>query len=115
MVEADGVNALDKRQCQPADVEDLIDHPIVGYVPTEALGHAGVGDRTNGLKPMREADEESFRILRQNVRYLAAEDPLKTLLVTSASAQEGKSTVAACLAAAAASTGKRALLVECDL
>jgi capsular exopolysaccharide synthesis family protein len=84
-------------------------------VPTEALGHAGVGDKRNGLKPMSEADEESFRILRQNVRYLAAVDPLRTLLVTSASAQEGKSTVAACLAAAAAGTGKRTLLVECDL
>jgi tyrosine-protein kinase len=108
-----GRNALDRRLRRASDVEQLLPHPIVGHVRTAALGHAGAG--SNGRGRLADIDEESFRILRQNVRYLSADEAVRTILVTSAMAQEGKSTVAACLAAANAAAGKRTLLVECDL
>jgi capsular exopolysaccharide synthesis family protein len=114
---ATGRDALDRRLRHSRDVTQVLDHPVVGHIRSEALGHAGRAAEAggNGLGPLADPDEESFRILRQNVRYLAAASDTSTLLVTSAMAEEGKSTVAACLAVATAEAGKRTLLVECDL
>lgn len=110
-------DALDRRLRHSRDVTQVLDHPVVGLIRSEALGHAGPNGAParNGRGPLSAPDEESFRILRQNVRYLAAAGSSRTLLVTSAMAEEGKSTVAACLAVANAEAGRRTLLVECDL
>ncbi len=95
----------------------MLDHPVVGHIRSEALGHAGAPNEsgTGAAGPLEDPDEEAFRILRQNVQYLAAASETETLLVTSAMAEEGKSTVAACLAVTMAEAGRRTLLVECDL
>ncbi len=58
---------------------------------------------------------EAFRILRTNLQFTSPDRELKTMLVTSAGPGEGKSTVAANLAAAWAQSGARVLLVSCDL
>lgn len=58
---------------------------------------------------------EAFRILRTNLQFLAVESSIKSLLVTSASPQEGKSTVSANLAASMAAGGYRTLLVDGDM
>lgn len=110
-------DVLDRRLRHSRDVTEVLDHPVVGMIRSEALGHAGPAGMParNGRGPLTEPDEESFRILQQNVRYLAAVGDTRTLLVTSAMAEEGKSTVAACLAVANAEAGRRTLLVECDL
>ncbi len=116
MVLTYGRQALERRLREPADVEGLLDHPVVGHLRKEAFGHVAAhsNEAVNGAAPLEPADEEAFRVLRQNVRYFAPE-ALRTVLVTSAGAQEGKSTVAACLAATTAASGQRTLLVECDL
>ena len=108
---------FDRRLRHAGDVEEHMDYPVVGRIRASALGHSGgpADGSRKGLGPLDAIDEESFRILRQNVRYLAAGDALRTVLVTSSVAAEGKSTVAACLAMASAASGKRTLLVECDL
>lgn len=108
--------ALERRLREPNDVEGVVGHPVVGHVRGEAFGRssAHTNGSLNGVAPLEPADEEAFRILRQNVRYFAAES-LRTVLITSASPQEGKSTVAACLAGTTVAAGQRTLLVECDL
>jgi polysaccharide biosynthesis transport protein len=110
-----GRELLDRRLRSSSDVEQQFDRPVLGHVRADALGNAGLGGGSNGNGPLADVDAEAFRILRHNVRYLAASDSASPLLVTSAMAQEGKSTVAACLAMAIAETGRQTLLVECDL
>jgi tyrosine-protein kinase len=113
---ATGRDAFDRRLRRSRDVVKILDHPVIGHIRTEALGHAGApAEASNGIGPLDDPDQESFRILRQNIWYLEAAADSRTLLVTSPMAQEGKSTVAACLAVATAEAGKRTLLVECDL
>jgi polysaccharide biosynthesis transport protein len=105
-------DSLDRRLTDPHDIQHQMQIPMLGYVDNESLGGAGFarngeGSSDHGLEP--------FRILRANVEFLAGDQPLHTLAVTSPLAEEGKSTVAAGLATAAALADKRVLLVECDL
>ncbi len=58
---------------------------------------------------------ESFRALRTNINFLVTRTKHLTILVTSSIAGEGKSFCAANLAAAYAMSGKRTLLINCDL
>ena len=58
---------------------------------------------------------ESFRILRTQLDLARLVHPTKTIMVTSAVAQEGKSTTAANLATALARAGRRVVLVDLDL
>lgn len=58
---------------------------------------------------------EAFRTLRTNVMFSGLDKPLQTLLVTSAAAEEGKSTTLANLAVTMAQGGRTTILVDCDL
>ena len=72
---------------------------------------------SNGNAPPRDltAFREAFRSLMANIRRIETEKPLRSVVVSSASPQEGKSTTAAYLAQAAAAMGERVLLVDGDL
>jgi len=58
---------------------------------------------------------ESFRLLFTNIQLLKPDDPIQALTVSSAIPNEGKSTVAIHLAQAAASMGRKVLIVDADL
>jgi capsular exopolysaccharide synthesis family protein len=58
---------------------------------------------------------EMSRSIQANLRFLGAEQALKTIVVTSAVANEGKSKVAANLAAAIAGMGQKVLLIDADM
>jgi capsular exopolysaccharide synthesis family protein len=58
---------------------------------------------------------EMSRNIQANLRFIGAEKPLKTITITSAVANEGKSKVAANLAAAIAGLGQKVLLIDADL
>ncbi|MDQ3630143.1 MAG: Wzz/FepE/Etk N-terminal domain-containing protein [Actinomycetota bacterium] len=106
-------SSLDRRLRDSNDIQEALDLPVVGFVRVDALG--GAACIPNGRGPMADEDVESFRILRTNLEFLDVDRPMKSILVTSPQPGEGKSTVAASLAAANALAGKRTLLVECDL
>jgi capsular exopolysaccharide synthesis family protein len=57
---------------------------------------------------------ESFRRLQSNVLYSQPDNPLKTIIVTSANKSEGKSTVSTNLAIALAEAGRKVLIVDFD-
>jgi len=58
---------------------------------------------------------ESFRSFRMNVQFSALEQDIKSIVMTSAIAEEGKTTVVANLAIAMAEGGLKTLLMETDL
>jgi polysaccharide biosynthesis transport protein len=57
---------------------------------------------------------DAYRILLKNIELTTVGRPIRTLLVTSATEREGKSTTAANLAAAFAQAGKQVALVDMD-
>ena len=106
-------DSLDRRLKDPHEVQHQLQFPLLGSVQHDTLG--GIGFVRNGNQASSDQALEPFRIMRSNVEFLSPERPIKTLAVTSPLAEEGKSTVAAGLATAAALADKRVLLVECDL
>jgi capsular exopolysaccharide synthesis family protein len=63
----------------------------------------------------RSAAAEAYRTLRTNIQLSSIDSPVRALLVTSASADEGKSTTLANLAVAFAQAGQRVVIVDSDL
>lgn len=58
---------------------------------------------------------EAYRTLRTNLEFAGMDQPFQSIMVTSANAQEGKSTVISNLAVVMAQAGHRVILVDCDL
>lgn len=58
---------------------------------------------------------EQFRTIRTNITYSNIDNPVKSVLFTSATPNAGKSTIAANVAIAYAQAGKRTLLLDGDL
>ena len=67
--------------------------------------------RTEPFSPSAEA----YRNLRTSVRFMALDRQLKLIQVTSPRPGDGKTTTASNLAVAAARSGQRVLLIDCDL
>jgi len=66
---------------------------------------------TNPRSPISEA----YRTLRTNLEFTSLDKPIRTMVVTSAGPEEGKSTTLANLAVTLAQAGKEVILVDCDL
>jgi capsular exopolysaccharide synthesis family protein len=58
---------------------------------------------------------EAYRTLRTNIQYSSFDKAIKTIVVTSAEAAEGKSTVSGNLALSFAQNEKKVIIVDCDL
>jgi len=58
---------------------------------------------------------EAYRVLRTNLQFLGLDEPVRSILITSATPGEGKSTTISNLAVAFAQTGAKVCLVDGDL
>jgi capsular exopolysaccharide synthesis family protein len=63
----------------------------------------------------RSSAAECLRSIRTNLLFMSPEKPLKTIVVTSASPGEGKTTTATALAEVMADGGSRVLIVDADM
>lgn len=115
-----GRDRLDDRIRNEARLKSLIgDVPVLGRIPFDTRKQPA---RPISLVEPRSPGSEAFRALNTNLRFLAAarspgrpKGVGEILMVTSALASEGKTTVAGNLAVTAARTGLRVLLVDADL
>jgi len=58
---------------------------------------------------------EALRVIHTNIQLLSSDQPIRSLIISSAMPGDGKSTVATYLAQTAAAMGKRVLLIDADL
>ncbi|MEG3438753.1 polysaccharide biosynthesis tyrosine autokinase [Pannus brasiliensis CCIBt3594] len=99
-----------------------IEKVLVSNVPRLKIGERSI-DLGSSRSPKNavvgsyqsSAFSEAFRTLTTNIRLLGADSALKSLVFSSVSPGDGKTTVAVNLAKAAAAMGQRVLLVEADL
>ncbi len=114
---------LDQTIKSPADVERVLEIPVLGLIPVDPRGFRSRRDgRHRHAIPLiiRSAPDdptsEAYRTLRTNVTFVSAEHrTLQLICVTSPGPAEGKSTTAANLAITLAQQGARTLLVDADL
>lgn len=105
------LSSLDRRLRNSGEIQSQLQMPVIGHVRDDMLGKT-VLDKDRKLDL---ASLEAFRMLRTNLDFMDVDTKLRSVAITSALPEEGKSTVAASLAIAATSMGARTLLVECDL
>jgi capsular exopolysaccharide synthesis family protein len=96
------------------DVERLLQLPVVGYIARMQYGPDS-DERLYVVRQPRSPVAEAFRSLRTNLEFSSVDKPLRRLLVTSASPNDGKTTIAANLAAIMAQGGKRVILLDADM
>lgn len=124
-----GRAVLDRTIKTPGDVEQVLGVSFLGLIPElepskDAAAKQKVRRRGRAPSPGRElivhemptsGIAEASRSIRTNILFTAPDKPYKVMLITSAAMGEGKTTVACCIAIAMAQTGKRVVLVDCDL
>jgi capsular exopolysaccharide synthesis family protein len=107
------LDALDRSLKTPAQGAHLFGGaPMLALIPRRR--DAASKQLVTVDDPLSQASE-AYRSLRTAIRFLDPDNPLRTLLVTSPSANEGKSSTAANLAIALAQAGERVVLVDADL
>ncbi|MGC8512508.1 MAG: CpsD/CapB family tyrosine-protein kinase [Acidimicrobiales bacterium] len=102
---------LDDRLRSAAEIETLSSHSLLSRIPLRSVSNVAGTIASNPNDELAEAVRE----LRTALRFVAVEREVKTILVTSSVPGEGKSFVAANLAAAWAMSGMLTVLVSSDL
>ncbi len=96
------------------DFEKNYDAPILGEIAFLGPEDESVHEIVYATQP-EHPSVEGYRSLRTNLQFLSMEKKIKSILVTSARPEEGKSTVLVNLAVALAEMDKRIILIEADL
>ncbi|WP_298459549.1 polysaccharide biosynthesis tyrosine autokinase [uncultured Cellulomonas sp.] len=104
--------AMDTRVRAVRDVERITGAAVLGSITTTPRRRR---DSIVMLEDPHGPSAESYRRLRTNLQFLGVEGRLRSVVVTSAVAGEGKSTTALNLALAVAEGTGRVLLIDADL
>jgi capsular exopolysaccharide synthesis family protein len=123
-----GRNNLDRSIKTPEDIDHLLHLPYLGLLPRIGDRSRWLGRSGKAVGPPRQpsaelivqsdpqsAVAEAARAIRTNIAFASPDRPLRSILVTSSGPEEGKTTVASCLAIAMAQAGQKVLLLDCDL
>jgi capsular exopolysaccharide synthesis family protein len=117
------LESKDKSLKTVKEIERIFGYTLLGVIPATKKPKNRARDRhpeqTTLEVAVRDAPQsltsEMSQTIQANLRFLCADKTLVTIAVTSAVANEGKSKVAANLAAAIAGVGQRVLLIDADL
>ena len=108
------METLDTRVRRSDEVTDMLGLPLLSRIPTPTRSMR----RANRLAMVDDEDprySEAYRRLRVNLDFANVRIGARTVMLTSALEQEGKSTTVANLAVALARAGRRVALVDLDL
>jgi capsular exopolysaccharide synthesis family protein len=104
---------LDNTIKSTEEAEKAYGAPVLGYIPAERF-EKGEQRRLTIVQHPGSPAAEAYRVLRNSLDFVNFEHDIKTLLIASSAPGEGKSTVAANLAAALAQAGAKVVLVNSD-
>jgi polysaccharide biosynthesis transport protein len=123
-------DTLDNTVRDKEQVSRLVKSDVIGALPlvkpwkrrillAERVGDDGDLGKTRSRRPQEDrmltGFEEAIRTLRNTILLSSFDRPIRSLMITSATPGEGKSTVAVHLALAHAQQKHKTLLIDCDL
>lgn len=110
-----GVEYLDKTFKSPDEVEAYLSMPLLGLLPELAVEGENFKRDTFVFRNPKSTIAECCRAIRTRIVHINPDRQIRTLLVTSGSPREGKSTVVVSLGTTMALANQRTLIVDTDL
>ena len=107
------LDSIDNRMRNAADVEKILELPVIGLTP-QLTGRSKALPKLTHIYPLS-AIAESYKILRTNVLFELRDHPFKTLMVATGRPGQGATTTICNLAIALAQIGKRIILIDADM
>lgn len=118
---------LDSSVKTPEEVEQLVNLPALGLVPSLSSVNGAKRRAFSGVRPKASSTElatvaqphsvvsEAYRALRTSILLSTSKHPPQVILITSGQPREGKTTTALNLAITLAQRGDRVVLIDSDL
>lgn len=106
---------LDNTLKSKEDIERISELPVIGLLPFDETLASGKAQQLITYTNPKSNTSEAYRTLRTNIQFSSLDRDLRTLVVTSTKPGEGKSTITSNMAIAMAQSGKKVLLLDCDL
>ncbi|MBW4447791.1 MAG: polysaccharide biosynthesis tyrosine autokinase [Spirirestis rafaelensis WJT71-NPBG6] len=118
------VDLIDRRLKTTKEAEALFGYTLLGLIPKFETNNTstqletslqGVSPRVIVATTPRTVIHEAYQMLQANLKFISLDKKVRTIVVSSSISGEGKSEVAANLAAVMALAGRRVLLVDADM
>jgi polysaccharide biosynthesis transport protein len=118
------VDLIDRRLKTAKEAEALFGYTLLGLIPQFETSKTSVPVHTNLDKTSprvivattpRTVIHEAYQMLQANLKFISLDKKVSVIVVTSSISGEGKTEVAANLAAVMAQAGRRVLLVDADM
>lgn len=106
------VEILDRRYYSPDDITQDTGAPILGIIPL--IPALKILHKKKGKQVLKTNFIEAFSVLFSSIFFLQQKKQCRSLIVTSPTSGDGKSTIAFFTALAAAKLGQRVLLIDGD-
>lgn len=104
-----------------SDATNYFQLPAMGIIPEVIASNKKTGQANCGVTIINSENAnkshfvEAFRVIRNNIEYTSPDNPLKVVMSSSAMPNAGKTTLTCNLASSFALSGKKVLIVDCDL
>lgn len=118
------VDLIDRRLKTPQEAEALFGYTLLGLIPKYEMNHPsfleeesleGISPRVIVATSPRSMLHEAYQMLQANLKFVSLDKKVRKIVVTSSVPGEGRTEVAANLAAVIAQAGRRVLLVDADM
>jgi capsular exopolysaccharide synthesis family protein len=121
------VDLIDRRLKTVKEAEALFGYTVLGFIPkfetsdntvtSEEYSRysSDVSQRVIVATSPRTVIHEAYQMLQANLKFISLDKKIRSIAITSSVAKEGKTEVAANLAAVTAQVGRKVLLVDADM
>jgi len=124
IIAAFSLDLIDRSVKTVKEAREVLKYTLLGVIPVlgkNVKNHSSIAGIDRPLPKIIGRDiphypfGAAYQILQANLKFLCSDKALKSIVVTSSVAKEGKSEVAANLAVTMAQMGRRVLLVDADM